>query len=124
MTSTAATMALTAALCIGPAAAADAAGSGNLRTAAAHDCQLINDLRPVVGDLLATVDGDAATPGSVAWLKAQAARATAAGRPKVADWLSKRAALRQEQGTVLETRQQLLADGVAWCKAHGFGESA
>lgn len=122
ITAAAATLSLSAALLTGVAGPAAATGD-DLRTAAAHDCKLINDLQPVVTDLLATVNGDASTPGSVAWLNAQAARAKTAGRGQLADWLSQRATLRQEQGTVLSTRQQLLANGVSWCKAHGFGAS-
>jgi hypothetical protein len=109
---------------VGAVGAAGAADTGDLHTAAAHDCQLIRDLQPVVADLLATVGGDASTPGSAAWLNAQAARAKTAGRTKLADWLTERATLRQEQETVLKTRQGLLHDGVAWCDAHGFGAAA
>ncbi|GAA1984857.1 hypothetical protein [Catenulispora subtropica] len=127
LTATAATLSLTFMLFAGQtgaAGAADASGTGDLRTAAAHDCQLIKDLQPVVADLLATVDGDATTPGSSAWLNAQAARAKAAGRTQLATWLSERATLRQEQGTVLKTRQELLGTGLSWCTAHGFGAGA
>ncbi|HEU5332302.1 MAG TPA: hypothetical protein VFU73_06055 [Actinocrinis sp.] len=97
--------------------------SSQLQAAAAEDCKLITDLQPVVTDLLATVNGSATTPGSVAWLNAGAAKARAAGRTNLATWLTQRATLRQEQGAVLTTRQQLMAEGVTWCQAHGFGAS-
>jgi hypothetical protein len=99
-------------------------GAADLRTEAARDCKLITDLGPAVADLLAVVNGDATTPGSVAWLNAEAARAKAAGRANLAAWLTSRATLRQEQGAVLTTRQQLLANGASWCRAHGFGTAS
>jgi hypothetical protein len=98
-------------------------GAG-LQAAAAQDCKLIGDLQPVVADLLSTVNGGATTPGSVAWLTAKAAQAKGAGHANLATWLSERATLRQEQGAVLTTRQQLLSQGVAWCSAHGYGTGA
>ena len=97
--------------------------NSQLQTAAAEDCKLITDLQPIVTDLLATVNGSATTPGSVAWLDAGAAKARQAGRTTLATWLTQRATLRQEQGAVLTTRQQLLSEGEAWCQAHGFGAS-
>jgi len=99
-------------------------GAADLRANAAQDCKLIADLGPAVSDLLAIVNGDATRPGSVAWLNAEAARATAAGRTKLAAWLTERATLRQEQGAVLGTRQQMLANGSSWCAAHGFGAAS
>jgi hypothetical protein len=96
-------------------------GAASLRSTAAQDCKLITDLGPVVTDLLAIINGPATTPGSVAWLNAGAARAKAAGRANLATWLGERATLRQDQGAVLATRQQLLAGGVSWCQTHGFG---
>ncbi|MEY9886677.1 hypothetical protein ABIA35_002310 [Catenulispora sp. MAP12-49] len=99
-------------------------GAADLRTAATRDCALIKDLGPTVTDLLAIVNGDASTPGSVAWLNAGAAKAKAAGRANLASWLTTRATLRQEQGAVLQTRQQLLTTGTSWCQAHGFGAAA
>lgn len=99
-------------------------GAADLRGDAVRDCKLIADLGPVVSDLLAVVNGSATTPGSVAWLNAGAARATSAGRANLAAWLTERATLRQEQGTVLRTRQQLLGTGSSWCAAHGFGAAS
>lgn len=99
-------------------------GAGGLRADAAQDCKLIADLQPVVSDLLGIVDGSATTPGSSAWLTAQAARAKAAGRANLAAWLTERATLRQEQGAVLGTRQQMLGSGASWCRAHGFGAAS
>ena len=96
-------------------------GSADLRADAGQACKLITDLGPAVTDLLAIINGDATTPGSVAWLNAQAARAKTAGRANLATWLTTRATLRQEQGGVLQTRRQLLTSGVSWCQAHGFG---
>lgn len=98
--------------------------AADLRADAAQDCKLITDLGPVITDLLGIVNGGATTPGSVAWLSAQATRARAAGRSNLATWLSERATLRQEQGAELGTRQQLLANGVSWCTAHGFGSAS
>lgn len=128
---------LTAGLLVGSAGAAFAAtptptptpittpvsggGETALRGQATQDCKLISDLGPVVTDLQAIINGDAKTRGSVAWLNAEASRAKAAGRANLAAWLSSRATLRQEQGTVLNTRKQLLASGTSWCQAHGFG---
>jgi hypothetical protein len=100
------------------------AGAAGLRADAAQDCKLIADLQPVVSDLLGIVNGSATTPGSSAWLNAQAARAKAAGRANLAAWLSGRATLRQEQGAVLGTRQQMLGTGASWCQAHGFGAAS
>ena len=97
--------------------------NAQLQTAAAEDCKLVTDLQPVVTDLLATVNGSATTPGSVAWLNADAAKARQAGLANLATWLTQRATLRQEQGAVLTTRQQLLSEGASWCQAHGFGAS-
>lgn len=99
-------------------------GAAGLRADAAQDCKLITDLAPVVTDLLGIVDGSATTPGSVAWLNAGAARAKTAGHPNLATWLSERATLRQEQGALLGTRKQMLANGVSWCDAHGFGSAS
>jgi hypothetical protein len=110
----------------GPASAAPVPLSSQnpqLQAAAAEDCKLIGDLQPVVADLLAVVNGSATTPGSVAWLTAGAAKAKQAGRPNLATWLTQRATLRQEQGAVLTTRQQLLSEGESWCQAHGLGAS-
>jgi hypothetical protein len=106
------------------AGSTDAGGAAGLRADAAQDCKLIADLQPVVSDLLGIVNGSATTPGSSAWLNAQAARAKAAGRANLAAWLSERATLRQEQGTVLGTRQQMLGTGASWCQAHGFGAAS
>jgi hypothetical protein len=98
--------------------------AADLRADAAQDCKLITDLGPVITDLLGIVNGSATTPGSSAWLNAQAARAKAAGRANLAAWLSERATLRQEQGAVLGTRQQMLGTGASWCQAHGFGAAS
>ena len=106
-----------------PSPTAPPSQSSQLQAAAAEDCKLIADLQPVVTDLLATVNGNASTPGSVAWLQAGAAKARQAGLPNLATWLTQRATLRQEQGAVLTTRQQLLSEGASWCQAHGFGAS-
>ena len=100
-----------------------ASQNAQLQTAAAEDCRLVADLQPVVTDLLAAVNGSATTPGSVAWLDADAAKARQAGLANLATWLTQRATLRQEQGAVLTTRQQLLSEGASWCRAHGFGAS-
>jgi hypothetical protein len=105
------------------AAAAPTPGA-NLRATAAQDCKLINDLQPVVTDLLTTINGGATTPGSVAWLDARSEKAKEAGRPNLATWLSERATLRKDQGATLGVRQQLLSQGVAWCSAHGYGAGA
>jgi|GEM_PF-6726763 len=106
------------------AGSTDGSGAAGLRADAAQDCKLIADLQPVVSDLLGIVNGSATTPGSSAWLTAQAARAKAAGRANLAAWLTERATLRQEQGAVLGTRQQMLGTGASWCQAHGFGAAS
>lgn len=106
------------------AGSTDGSGATGLRADAAQDCKLIADLQPVVSDLLGIVNGSATTPGSSAWLTAQAARAKAAGRASLAAWLTERATLRQEQGAVLGTRQQMLGTGASWCQAHGFGAAS
>ncbi|GIG61426.1 hypothetical protein Lfu02_57980 [Longispora fulva] len=102
-----------------PAVAGPGAGDKPI-TLDAKGCKLAQDLRPVLDDRLAIINGDANQRGSVTWIKAEAAKARAAGNTKKADKLDKAATKRTEAATKIETRKTKVDKAVTWCTDHGF----
>ncbi|WP_412539033.1 hypothetical protein R8Z50_24670 [Longispora sp. K20-0274] len=113
----------TALVVLGGAALPAVAGPGGGDkpiTLDAKGCKLAQDLRPVQDDRLAIINGDAAQRGSVAWIKAEAAKARAAGNTKKADKLDAAATKRTDQAKKIETRKVKVDKAITWCAANGF----
>ncbi|MEV6522646.1 hypothetical protein AB0M43_11930 [Longispora sp. NPDC051575] len=113
----------TALVVLGGAAIPALAGPGGGDKPVTRDakgCQLARDLRPVLDDRLAIINGDATQRGSVPWIRAEAARARAAGDTKKADKLDAAATKRGDRAKKIETRKTRLDKTITWCTANGF----
>ena len=78
-------------------------------------CDRIDKVLPKRQAVVTRLEGDANTKGSIAWLNAKAAAATAAGNAELATLFTDRAALRTQ---VLEPLKTVTADLVAVQQAH------
>ena len=78
-------------------------------------CDRIDKVLPKRQAAVTRLEGDANTKGSIAWLTAKAATATASGNPERAKLFTDRAALRSQ---VLEPLKLVTADLVAVQQAH------
>ena len=80
-------------------------------------CARVPDLTARVESVLARIQGDADTVGSIAWLESRAAEARENGREQLAGLIENRIAVRTEQIDVLEVRLDNLAEAAAACAA-------
>ena len=84
-------------------------------------CLRIPNLQTRTNNVIARLNGDAATKGSLAWLQAQIDDAKAKGRTQLATVLQNRLAVRTQTLKVLTQRQQRLAALADKCRNHGVG---
>ena len=80
-------------------------------------CARVPNLTARVESVLARIQGDADTIGSIAWLESRAAEARQNGREQLAGLIENRIAVRTEQIDVLEVRLDNLAEAAAACEA-------
>lgn len=80
-------------------------------------CARVPNLTARVGSVLARIQGDADTVGSIAWLESRAAEARANGRDGLAELIENRIAVRTERIDVLVIRLDNLAEAAAACEA-------
>ena len=80
-------------------------------------CARVPNLTARVESVLARIQGDADTVGSIAWLESRAAEARENGREQLAGLIENRIAVRTEQIDVLEVRLDNLAEAAAACAA-------
>ncbi len=82
-------------------------------------CLRIPNLQLRTDNLIARLNGDASTPGSLLWLQAQIDDAKAKGRTHLATVLENRLAVRTQSLEVLAKRQQRLTKLAELCRNHG-----
>lgn len=70
-----------------------------------------------VENVLARINGDADTVGSIAWLETKADAAREHGRDDLAEFIENRIAVRTARIDVLEIRLDNLAEAAAACEA-------
>ena len=80
-------------------------------------CARVPHLQARVEGILARIQGDADTIGSIAWLESKAAEARDNGREQLAGFIENRIAVRTERIDVLEVRLDNLAEAAAACEA-------
>lgn len=80
-------------------------------------CARVPDLTARVESVLARIQGDADTVGSLAWLENKADEARANGRDGLAELIENRIAVRTERIDVLVVRLDNLAEAAAACDA-------
>jgi len=73
-------------------------------------CARVDRIEERIRWALATIDGDATTPGSIDWLESLAERADAAGDTRRAAIIRARIDVRSERPALLELRLERLAD--------------
>lgn len=99
---------------------ADAAASGEVPPGLEERidvlCARIPNLQTRTSHLIARLESDATTRGSLAWLADQVARAQTNGRDDLAVMLESRLAVRTETLDVLKLRVDALADAAVFCE--------
>jgi hypothetical protein len=80
-------------------------------------CDRVPNLTARVENILARIQGDADTVGSIAWLENRAAEARANGRDGLAELIENRIAVKTERIDVLVIRLDNLAEAAAACEA-------
>ena len=80
-------------------------------------CARVPDLTIRVENVLARIQGDADTGGSIAWLENRAQEARANGRDQLAELIENRIAVLTERIDVLVVRLDNLAEAAAACEA-------
>ncbi len=80
-------------------------------------CARVPNLTARVEAVLARIQGDADTVGSIAWLESKAAEARENGREQLAGLIENRIAVRTERIDVLVIRLDNLAEAAAACEA-------
>jgi hypothetical protein len=80
-------------------------------------CARVPNLTARVESILARIQGDADTVGSIAWLENRAAEARANGRDGLAELIENRIAVKTERIDVLVIRLDNLAEAAAACEA-------
>jgi hypothetical protein len=88
---------------------------------AAKVCARLPQLEARADKVLARLQADADTPGSVAFTKKRADRARANGNTDLATALDSRAKARQDLIPVLQKKKAGLPKAKEWCAAHGNG---
>jgi hypothetical protein len=89
---------------------------------AAKVCARLPQLEARADKVLARLQADADTPGSVAFTKKRAERARANGNTDLATALDSRAKAREDLIPVLQKKQAGLPKAKEWCAAHGYGK--
>lgn len=102
------------------AAPAQAATGQPVQDRARLLCSRVPNLQIRADKLLVRLQADAATPGSVAWLKTKADQARAAGRTDLATVLDNRVVVRTNLIPVLRNEQENLPKLAQWCADHGL----
>ena len=82
-------------------------------------CLRIPNLQTRTANLIARLNGDASTRGSLLWLQAQIDDATAKGRTQLATVLTNRLKVRTQSLQVLTNRQERLTKLADLCRKHG-----
>ena len=82
-------------------------------------CLRIPNLQTRTGNLITRLNGDATTRGSLLWLQAQIADATAKNRTQLATVLTNRLKVRTQSLEVLTNRQERLTKLADLCRSHG-----
>jgi hypothetical protein len=80
-------------------------------------CARVPNLTARVENVLARIQGDADTVGSIAWLETKAADARRNGREQLAGLIENRIAVRTERIDALEVRLDNLAEAAVACEA-------
>jgi hypothetical protein len=101
------------------AAATTSTGTQELPVRLERACLRIPNLEIRTDNLIARLNGDASTRGSLLWLQAQIDDATAKGRTQLATVLENRLKVRTQSVKVLEQRQQTLVKLADLCRSHG-----
>ena len=100
-------------------AASPAAAPGELGPRLERACLRVPNLETRTANLIARLEGDAATRGSLAWLQAQIDRAAARGRTDLVEVLENRLAVRTQTLEVLRLRQDALPRLRQFCIDNG-----
>ncbi len=111
-----------AALTVSVSAPALADPSPSTDDKGAKVCARLPQLEARADKVLARLQADADTPGSVAHTKKRAERARADGNTDLATALDSRAKARQDLIPVLQKKQAGLPKAKEWCAAHGYGK--
>lgn len=82
-------------------------------------CDRIPNLQVRTDNVIARLQGDAVTIGSLAWLQTKIDQAEAAGRTELVTLLTNRLAVRTDTVAVLQQRAQGLVELEAWCTEQG-----
>jgi hypothetical protein len=82
-------------------------------------CLRIPNLQTRTDNLIARLNGDAGTRGSLLWLQAQIDDATSKGRTQLATVLTNRLEVRTQSLEVLANRQERLTKLAELCRTHG-----
>ena len=93
--------------------------TGDLPVRYERACLRIPNFQIRTNKLIARLNGDASTKGSLAWLQAQINDAKAKNRTQLATVLQNRLAVRTQTLKVLQQRQDGLAKLLDKCRAHG-----
>ncbi|HLF59929.1 MAG TPA: hypothetical protein VI980_01960 [Acidimicrobiia bacterium] len=80
-------------------------------------CARVPNLTTRVENVLARINGDAETRGSIAWLETKAEQARENGREQLAEFIENRIAVRTERIDVLEIRLDNLAEAAVFCQS-------
>jgi hypothetical protein len=99
------------------AALANTVGSEQRQERLDLACARVPNLTARVENVLARIQGDADTVGSIAWLENKAAEARENGREQLAGLIENRIAVRTERIDVLVIRLDNLAEAAAACEA-------
>ncbi|MGE0308026.1 MAG: hypothetical protein AB7N61_25720 [Acidimicrobiia bacterium] len=81
-------------------------------------CARVPNVETRTSNLIARLEGDASTQGSLAWLQTKVDQATTAGRTELAEALQNRLDFRTAKLEVLKKRIVELGKLSDWCDAH------
>lgn len=109
-----------AALTIALAAPAMADPGTDTTERGAKVCGRLPQIEARADKVLARLQGDENTKGSVAYARKRAERARANGNTDLATALDSRAKARQDLITVLQKKREGLPKAKQWCAEHGF----
>ena len=104
-----------------PSAASAASNRGELPARLQRACLRIPNLETRTDNVIARLNGDASTKGSLLWLQVQIDEATAKGRTQLATVLQNRLAVRTQTLQVMTQRQTRLTKLAHLCRTHGVG---
>ena len=115
----AATVVVAAGAALAVPSAAHAATTPSLPPRYERACLRIPNIELRITNVIARLNGDASTMGSLAWLQAQIDDANAKGRTQLATVLENRLKVRTQTLEVLKVRQQRLEKLAELCRTHG-----